>query len=150
MELFELKPFPGSRHKRKRVGRGESSGWGKTAGRGHKGENARSGGGVPTDFEGGQMPLKRRLPKFGFTNVLFKKEYAEVNVEKLNKFEDGTVVDPELLLKSGIVKKTRDGVKILGKGELEKKLIVKAHKFSSSAREKILAAGGEVEEIRGK
>ena len=148
MELYELKPFPGSRHKKKRVGRGESSGWGKTAGRGHKGQNARSGGGVPPDFEGGQMPLKRRLPKFGFSNALFRKEYAEVNVEKLNRFEDGTVVDPELLMKTGIVKKLKDGVKILGKGELKKKLTVKAHKFSESAKDKILAAGGQIEIIK--
>ncbi len=148
MELHELRPFPGSRHKAKRVGRGESSGWGKTAGRGHKGQNARSGGGVPPDFEGGQMPLKRRLPKFGFTNALFKKEIIEVNVEKLNRFDDGTVVDPQLLLESGVIKKIGDGVKILGKGDLTKKLTVKAHKFSKSAREKIVAAGGQIEIIK--
>ncbi len=148
MELYDLKPFNGSRHKRKRIGRGESSGWGKTAGKGNKGQNARSGGGVPPDFEGGQMPLKRRLPKFGFSNALFKKVYAEVNIEKLNRFEDGTVVDPELLIKSGIVKKMGDGVKILGRGDLKKKLTVKAHKFSASAEEKIKAAGGEIEIIK--
>ena len=146
MKLHEIKPAEGSRHTRKRVGRGIGSGNGKTAGRGHKGQNARSGGGVRPGFEGGQNPLYRRLPKRGFTNPN-RKVYAVINLEKLNKFEEGTVVTPELLLETGIIKHTRDGVKILGDGELNVKLTVQAQKFSQSAVEKIEALGGTPEVI---
>jgi len=128
------------------VGRGIGSGHGKTSTRGHKGQLARSGGGVRPGFEGGQMPLQRRLPKRGFTNI-FKKEYAIVNVRDLNIFEDGTEVTPEVLVKSGLVRKLGDGVKILGDGDLEKQLTVKAHKVSKTAEEKITARGGKVEVI---
>lgn len=146
MKLHELKPAEGSRHPRKRVGRGIGSGHGKTSGRGHKGQNARSGGGVRLGFEGGQMPLFQRLPKRGFTNIN-RKEYAIVNLETLNRFEDGTEVTPELLIKTGVVKNMKAGIKILAKGELKKKLTVKAHKFSSAAKEAIEAAGGSSEVI---
>lgn len=146
MKLHELKTTEGSRKKRNRVGRGMSSGNGKTAGRGHKGQNARSGGGVRPGFEGGQMPLFQRLPKRGFTNVN-RKEYAVVNVEKLNRFEDGTEVTPELLLETGVVSKLKAGVKVLGNGKLEKKLTVKAQKFSESAVQAVEAAGGKTEVI---
>ncbi|OUM95070.1 MAG: 50S ribosomal protein L15 [Thermobacillus sp. ZCTH02-B1] len=146
MKLHELKPAEGSRKAPKRVGRGIASGNGKTAGRGHKGQNARSGGGVRPGFEGGQNPLYRRLPKRGFTNR-FRKEYAIVNVEELNRFEAGTEVTPELLIERGIVKNPRDGIKILGDGEIKVGLTVKAHKFSQSAVEKIQAAGGKTEVI---
>ena len=146
MRIHDLKPAPGSKKKPKRKGQGIGSGLGKTAGRGHKGQNARSGGGVRPGFEGGQMPLHRRLPKRGFTNV-FKKEIVAVNVEMLNKFEEGAVVTPEELKKAGIIKKIADGVKILGNGELKKPLTVKAHAFSKSASEKIVAAGGNIEEV---
>lgn len=149
MRLHEIRPSEGSKVKsRKRVGRGTSSGLGKTSGRGHKGQNARSGGGVRPGFEGGQMPLIRRVPKRGFTNI-FAKKYAILNVEDLNRFDDNTVITPELLIETGLVKgKTKiDGVKILGDGELEKKLTVKAHKFSKSAIEKIEATGGKAEVI---
>jgi large subunit ribosomal protein L15 len=146
MKLHELKPAPGSRKKKKRLGRGISAGQGKTAGKGHKGQNARSGGGVRPGFEGGQTPLYRRLPKRGFTNPN-RVEYAIVNVSVLERFEDGTVVTPELLLQEGIVKNLKDGLKVLGEGELSKKLTVKAHKFSQSAVEKITAAGGATEVI---
>jgi large subunit ribosomal protein L15 len=146
MKLHELKPAEGSRKTRNRVGRGTGSGNGKTSGRGHKGQNARSGGGVRPGFEGGQMPLYRRLPKRGFTNIN-RKEYAIVNVETLNRFEDGTEITPELLLENKVVSKLNDGVKVLGNGKLEKKLTVKAHKFSASAQEAIEAAGGNVEVI---
>lgn len=149
MRLHEIRPSEGSKVKsRKRVGRGTSSGLGKTSGRGHKGQNARSGGGVRPGFEGGQMPLIRRVPKRGFTNI-FAKKYAILNVEDLNRFDDNTVITPELLIETGLVKgKTKiDGIKILGDGELEKKLTVKAHKFSKSAIEKIEAAGGKAEVI---
>ncbi|TDT50415.1 50S ribosomal protein L15 [Fonticella tunisiensis] len=146
MRLHELRPAPGTNKEPKRVGRGTASGQGKTAGRGQKGQKARSGGGVRPGFEGGQMPLQRRLPKRGFTNI-FAKEYAEVNVELLNRFEDGTEVTPELLKEAKVVKNLLDGVKILGNGELTKKLTVKAHKFTKSAIEKIEAAGGKVEVI---
>ncbi|GAD13891.1 50S ribosomal protein L15 [Geobacillus kaustophilus GBlys] len=129
-----------------RVGRGIGSGNGKTSGRGQKGQNARSGGGVRLGFEGGQTPLFRRLPKRGFTNIN-RKEYAVVNLEKLNRFEDGTEVTPELLLETGVISKLKSGVKILGKGQIEKKLTVKAHKFSASAKEAIEAAGGKTEVI---
>ncbi len=146
MKLHELAPAPGSKTKRVRVGRGLGSGLGKTAGKGHKGQNARAGGGVRPGFEGGQMPLYRRLPKRGFTNI-FGKEYAEVNVEQLNRFDDGAVVDPVALIEYGILKNVRDGVRVLGNGQIEKKLTVKANGFSKSAEEKILAAGGKVEVI---
>ena len=146
MKLHELSPAPGSRKTRIRRGRGLGSGLGKTAGRGQKGQNSRSGGGVRTGFEGGQMPLYRRLPKRGFKNI-FAKEYAEVNVSSLNRFEDGAVVDPVALIEEGILKNVLDGVRILGDGELTKKLTVKANGFTKSAENKIKAAGGEVEVI---
>lgn len=145
MKLHELSPAVGSNRDVKRIGRGHGSGHGKTAGKGHKGQNARSGGGVRVGFEGGQMPLARRIPKRGFNN-LFSKEYAIVNVSDLNKFVDGTVVDAELLKASGLVKKFYDGVKVLGNGELtSKNLTVKAVKFTKTAQEKIEKAGGKVE-----
>lgn len=145
MKLYDLKPAKGGEVKgKKRVGRGYGSGLGKTSGRGHKGQNARSGGGVRPGFEGGQMPLFRRLPKRGFTNI-FAKEYSEINVRDLNRFEDGTEVTPELLIESGLCKRAKDGIKILGDGELEKNLTVKAHKFTKSAEEKIAKAGGKAE-----
>lgn len=146
MKLHELKPAEGSRGERKRKGRGIGSGNGKTAGKGHKGQNARSGGGVRPGFEGGQTPLARRLPKRGFTNIN-RKEYAVVNLDALNRFEDGTEVTPELLIETGLVKKELAGVKVLANGNLEKKLTVKAHKFSSAAQEAIQAAGGQTEVI---
>lgn len=146
MKLHELKPSEGSRKVRKRLGRGIASGTGKTSGKGHKGQNARSGGGVRPGFEGGQTPLFQRLPKRGFTNVT-RKEYSVVNVEVLNRFEDGTEVTPELLLETRIINKHRDLVKILGNGKLEKKLTVKAHKFSGAAEEAIKGAGGNAEVI---
>lgn len=146
MRLHDLKPAEGSRKERKRVGRGIGSGLGKTSGRGHKGQKARSGGNIRPGFEGGQMPLTRRLPKRGFTNI-FKKEYAIVNLSLLDNFEDGTVVTPELLIEKGIIKKVKDGVKILGSGDLSKKLTVKAHKFSKSAIDKIESIGGKAEVI---
>lgn len=146
MKLHELKPAPGSRKNRKRLGRGIAAGQGKTAGKGHKGQNARSGGGVRPGFEGGQNPIYRRLPKRGFTNIN-RVEYAIINLDTLNRFEEGTVVTPELLKEKGIVKNLKDGLKVLGNGELNKKLTVKAHKFSQSATEKINAAGGVTEVI---
>jgi len=146
MKLHELKPAEGSRQERKRKGRGIGSGNGKTAGKGHKGQNARSGGGVRLGFEGGQTPLFRRLPKRGFTNIN-RKEYTVVNLDTLNVFEDGTEVTPALLIEAGVVKKERAGIKILANGKLEKKLTVKAHKFSSAAKEAIEAAGGQTEVI---
>jgi len=146
MKLHELQPAEGSRKERNRVGRGIGSGNGKTAGRGQKGQKSRSGGGVRPGFEGGQTPLFRRLPKRGFTNIN-RKEYAIVNLTKLNRFEDGTEVTPELLLETGVVSKLNAGIKILGDGKLEKKLTVKANKFSSSAKEAIEAAGGTAEVI---
>ncbi|MGD6845662.1 50S ribosomal protein L15 [Bacillus infantis] len=146
MKLHELKPAEGSRQERKRKGRGIGSGNGKTAGKGHKGQNARSGGGVRLGFEGGQTPLFRRLPKRGFTNIN-RKEYAVVNLDALNRFEDGTEVTPELLIETGVVSNEKAGVKILAKGKVEKKLTVKAHKFSSAAKEAIEAAGGQTEVI---
>ena len=142
MKLNELKPAEGSRQVRNRVGRGTSSGNGKTAGRGQKGQKAR--GKVRLGFEGGQMPLFRRMPKRGFKNIN-RVEYAVVNIEKLNKFEDGTEVTPTLLVESGIVKNGKDDIKILGNGELKKKLTVKANKFSASAKSAIEAAGGQAE-----
>ncbi|MCK1995257.1 50S ribosomal protein L15 [Peribacillus muralis] len=146
MKLHELKAAEGSRKERKRKGRGIGSGNGKTAGKGHKGQNARSGGGVRLGFEGGQTPLFRRLPKRGFTNVN-RKDYAIVNLDTLNLFEDGTEVTPALLLETGVVSKEKAGIKILAKGSIEKKLTVKAHKFSSTAKEAIEAAGGKTEVI---
>ncbi len=146
MKLHELSPAPGSNKDSYRKGRGAGSGNGKTAGKGHKGQNARSGGGVRPGFEGGQMPLARRLPKRGFNNI-FAVKYAAVNVSELNKFEDGAVVDAEALKEAGIVKKAMDGIKILGNGEISKKLTVKAAKFSTSAKEKIEQAGGKAEVI---
>lgn len=144
MRLHELKAAEGSTKAPKRRGRGTATGQGKTGGRGMNGQKSRSGGGVRLGFEGGQMPLYRRLPKRGFNNK-WGKEYSEVNVKDLNRFEDGTVVDLELLLKSGLVKQVKDGVKVLGNGEVEKKLTVKAAKFSKNAVEKIEKAGGKVE-----
>jgi large subunit ribosomal protein L15 len=146
MKLHELSPAAGSRKAPKRVGRGTGSGLGRNAGKGEKGQKSRSGGGVRPGFEGGQMPLYRRLPKRGFTNI-FAKEYSALNIDRLNVFEDGTVVTPELLLEMRIVKKAKNGVKILGNGELQKKLTVKAAKFSKVAIEKIEAAGGKVEVV---
>lgn len=144
MKLHELSPAEGSTKEVKRIGRGHGSGNGKTAGKGHKGQNARSGGGVRIGFEGGQMPMTRRIPKRGFNNI-FAAKYATVNVSALNIFADGTVVDTELLKASGLVKKVCDGVKILGDGELNTKLTVKAAKFTKSAVEKIEKAGGKAE-----
>lgn len=146
MKLHELQPAEGSAKKPYRKGRGAGSGNGKTAGRGHKGQWARSGGGVRAGFEGGQMPLARRLPKRGFNNI-FGTTYAPVNVSALNRFEDGTEVTTELLLESGVVSREKDGIKILGNGDLTKKLTVKAAAFSASAKEKIEAAGGKAEVI---
>ncbi|MCI7241772.1 MAG: 50S ribosomal protein L15 [Bacilli bacterium] len=147
MKLHELSPNPGSVSSRKRVGRGPGSGLGKTSGKGHKGQNARSGGGVRVGFEGGQLPLFRRLSKRGFNNFEFRTVYATVNVSDLNRFEDGTTVTPELLIETGLVKKELDGIKVLGNGELTKKLVVKANKFSGSAKEKIENNGGKAEVI---
>ncbi|OMF23727.1 50S ribosomal protein L15 [Paenibacillus sp. FSL H8-0548] len=146
MKLHELAPAPGSTQAPKRKGRGIGSGNGKTAGRGHKGQNARSGGGVRPGFEGGQNPLYRRVPKRGFNNV-FRKEYAIVNIEELNAFAAGTEVTPEVLIETGIVKNPLAGIKILGNGEVSVTLTVKANKFSQSAVEKIQAAGGKTEVI---
>lgn len=146
MKLHELKPSEGSRKERNRLGRGIATGNGKTSGRGQKGQKARSGGGVRVGFEGGQLPIFKRLPKRGFTNMN-RKEFAIVNLDTLNRFEDGTEVSPELLLESGVVSKEKAGIKILGNGKLEKKLTVKAHKFSASAKEAIEAAGGNTEVI---
>ena len=146
MKLHELKPVEGARHSKKRVGRGTGSGLGKTSGRGHKGQNARSGGGVRPGFEGGQIPLYRRIPKRGFNTALNAKVYTEVSLEKLNKFEANTVVDPVLLLESGIISKVeKDGVKILGNGDIKVALTVVASAFTKSAKEKIEAVGGKVE-----
>ena len=148
MKLHELQPAAGSKKARTRVGRGLGSGLGKTSGRGQKGQNSRSGGGVRSGFEGGQMPLYRRLPKRGFNNSIFAKQYAEVNVEQLNRFEDGATVDPVALIEAGILKNVRDGIRILGNGTLEtKNLTVIANGFTKSAEEKITAAGGKVEVI---
>jgi large subunit ribosomal protein L15 len=143
--LHNLKPAPGSTRARKRVGRGPGSGLGKTSGRGEKGQKSRSGFGQKAGFEGGQMPLHRRVPKRGFSNARFRKEFTCVNIDRLDVFEAGTVVTPETLLKRGIIKKILDGVKILGDGALSKALTVKAHKFSAKAQERITGAGGKVE-----
>ena len=146
MKLHTLQPAEGSRKLRNRVGRGQGSGNGKTAGRGQKGQKARSGGGVRLGFEGGQQPLFRRLPKRGFTNIN-RKDYAVVNLETLNRFEDGTTVTPALLIETGVVKNELSGIKILGDGKLEKTLTVQAAKFSKSAEEAITSAGGSIEVI---
>ena len=146
MKLHELQPAQGARTAPKRLGRGSGSGLGKTSGKGHKGQKARRGGGVRPGFEGGQMPLARRLPKRGFTNI-FAKVYATVNVSDLNAFEDGAEITAEALKEQGVIKKIGDGLKVLGNGKLEKKLTVKAVKFSKSAEEKIVAAGGSIEVI---
>lgn len=146
MKLQDLRPAEGSKKSRKRLGRGTATGWGKTAGRGQDGQNSRSGGGTRPGFEGGQMPLYRRLPKRGFTNI-FAKEYACINVDRLNIFENGTIITPELLLERRVIRKVHNGVKILGNGNLEKSLTVSATKFSKAAAEKIEAAGGKVEVI---
>ncbi|MFJ8067050.1 50S ribosomal protein L15 [Psychrobacillus sp. NPDC096426] len=146
MKLHELKPAEGSRSTRNRVGRGTGSGNGKTAGKGHKGQNARSGGGVRPGFEGGQNPLFRRLPKRGFTNIN-RKEFAIVNLDTLNRFEEGTEVTPALLIETGVVSSEKSGIKILGNGTLDKKLSVKAHKFSASAKQAIENAGGQTEVV---
>ena len=147
MKLHTMQPNEGSRKDRKRVGRGAGSGMGKTSTRGENGQNSRSGGGVRPGFEGGQSPLFRRLPKRGFSNARFKKEYAVINLSDLNKFEDGVEVTPELLKDMGLVKNQLDGVKVLGNGTLEKKLVVKAHKFSNVAKEQIEKLGGKAEVI---
>lgn len=146
MKLHELRPAEGSTKAKKRLGRGTASGQGKSAGKGQKGQNSRSGGGVRLGFEGGQMPLYRRLPKIGFTNI-FRKEYAVVNLMDLERFENGTVVTPEVLKEAGLVKAMKSGVKVLGTGDFSKNLTVQAHKFSKTAAEKIAAAGGKVEVI---
>lgn len=146
MKIHELSPSEGSKKKAFRVGRGHASGNGKTAGRGHKGQNARSGGGVRPGFEGGQMPIYRRLPKRGFKNI-FAKEYVSINVEELNKLEDGIEVTAQVLKEAGLISKICDGVVILGRGELERKLTVKAKRFSKTAAEKIEAAGGKAEVV---
>lgn len=147
MKLHELKKNEGATFEKKRVGRGPGSGLGKTSGKGHKGQNARSGGGVNPIFEGGQLPLYRRLPKRGFSNADFKITYAVINLEDLNQFEDGTVVTPALLKETGIIKKQLCGIKVLGTGELTKKLTVRATKFSKSAIEKIEKSGSKAEVI---
>ncbi len=144
MKLQELSPAEGAKKAPKRLGRGCGSGLGKTSARGHKGQKSRSGGGVRPGFEGGQMPLARRVPKRGFTNI-FATQYATVNVSALNKFEDGAVVDAQMLLQAGLIGKINDGLKVLGDGEISKKLTVKAKKFTKTAEEKIKAAGGSIE-----
>lgn len=146
MELHNLKPAAGSRKKPTRKGLGTGSGLGKTAGRGHKGQNARSGGGVRPGFEGGQKPLIQRVPKRGFTNI-FAKKLVSINVSALNKFDNGTVVTPALLKEAGVINSIKDGVKVLGNGDLEKSLTVQVHAFSKAAADKIQAAGGKAEVI---
>lgn len=146
MNLHELSPALGSKKEAKRIGRGHGSGQGKTAGKGHKGQKARSGGSIRPGFEGGQMPLQRRIPKRGFNNI-FAKNIAAINVAALNKFEDGTVVDANVLLNAGIIRKEYDGIKILSNGNLTKKLIVKANAFSETAKQKIEEVGGKAEVI---
>lgn len=145
MKLNTMHPAEGATQTRKRVGRGVGSGLGKTSGKGHKGQNARSGGGVRPGFEGGQLPLFRRLPKRGFSNAKFKVRYATINLNDLNRFEDGAVVTPELLKEMGLVKNQLDGIKVLGNGKLERKLTVKANKFSLKAQTEIESLGGKIE-----
>ena len=147
MKLHSIYPNEGSTKVRKRVGRGVGSGTGKTSGKGEKGQNARSGGGVRPGFEGGQLPLFRRLPKRGFSNAKFKTTYAVINLSDLNRFDNDAVVTPEILKEMGLVKNQLDGIKVLGNGTLEKKLVVKAHKFSSVAKEQIEKLGGKAEVI---
>jgi large subunit ribosomal protein L15 len=148
MRLHNLKPRPGAKHRTKRLGIGESSGHGKTSGRGGKGQTARSGGSIRLGFEGGQMPLLRRIPKRGFNNANFRTMYTIINIEQLNAFDNGTTVTPEALVEAGLAdKRFWEGVKVLGNGELTKKLTVKAQRFSASAREKITKAGGQCEEL---
>ncbi len=147
MKLNTMHPNEGAKKKRKIVGRGVGSGLGKTSGRGEKGQKARSGYSHKPGFEGGQLPLYRRLPKRGFSNAMFKVEYAVINLDDLNKFENDAVVTPEILKEMGLVKKSLDGIKVLGSGKLEKKLVVKAHKFSSTAKEQIEKLGGKAEVI---
>ena len=147
MKLNELRPAEGSVQERFRKGRGPGSGTGKTAGKGHKGQNARSGGGVRPGFEGGQFPIYRQLPKRGFNNKRFATVYATINVSDLNRFEDGAIVDIQTLLDARVIRKAQDGLKVLGNGEITKKLTVKAAKFSAAAKEKIEAAGGSCEEV---
>lgn len=147
LSLSNLKPAQGTK-KRKRVARGTATGWGKTAGRGSNGQNSRSGGGVRVGFEGGQMPLFRRLPKRGFNNSVFEKKYTTINIDRLNDFNDGDVIDSQMLQNNGVIKKIeKDGIKILGDGQITKKLTVKASKFTKSAIEKIEKAGGKAEVI---
>ena len=146
MKLHELSPAPGSVRESKRIGRGHGSGWGKTGGKGHKGQKARAGHGMRPGFEGGQMPLQRRIPKRGFNNI-FAKEYVAINVAALNRFDANAVVDADALIAAGVIKHARDGVKILGNGKLEKALTVKAAAFSESAKAKIESAGGKAEVI---
>ena len=146
MKLCELTPAQGASKKAWRKGRGAASGNGKTAGKGHKGQNARSGGGVRPGFEGGQMPITRRLPKRGFTNI-FAKQYTEVYIYELERFDNGTVVDAQLLLEAGVISKAKDGIRILANGELTKNLTVKAAGFTAAAKQKIEAAGGKAEVI---
>ena len=147
MKLHELEKNIGATHAKKRVGRGSGSGLGKTSGRGQKGQKARSGGSINPVFEGGQLPLYRRIPKRGFKNAKFRTVYATINVEDLNVFEDGTVVTPALLKDTGLLKKQLDGVKVLGNGKLEKKITIQASKFTASALEKIKEAGSKAEVI---
>ncbi|MGI5840323.1 MAG: 50S ribosomal protein L15 [bacterium] len=146
MKLHELAPAPGAKKDRKRVGRGTGSGLGNTAGKGHKGQKARSGGGVRPGFEGGQMPIQRRMPKRGFKNI-FRREYSIINLAMLNKFPSETVITPELLQETGFLKDLKAGLKVLGNGALEKAVTIRAHKFSQSAIEKIKAVGGKAEVI---
>ena len=147
MKLNELKNNPGSTHRRKIVGRGPGSGMGKTSGRGEKGQKARSGASIPVYFEGGQNPLYKRIPRRGFSNKRFETKYAVINVEDFNKFEDGTVITPELLKETGLVKKSLSGIKVLGNGELKKKITVKANVFTNTAINKIESIGGKAEVI---
>ena len=146
MNLSNLKPAKGSQKARKRVGRGPGSGHGKTSCRGHKGQNSRSGGGAPLGFEGGQMPLTRRLPKRGFTNI-FKKRYALINITDLATFDKDSIVDEVALVEKGLVGKVYDGIKLLGTGEIDKPVTLKVHKWSKAAMDKIVAAGGKIEEV---
>ncbi|HTS20008.1 MAG TPA: 50S ribosomal protein L15 [Verrucomicrobiae bacterium] len=147
MRLHNLKPRPGAKHRTKRLGIGESSGHGKTSGRGGKGQTARAGGTIRLGFEGGQMPLLRRIPKRGFNNAEFRTVYGIINVEQLNAFEDGATVTPESIVEAGLADRLFEGIKVLGNGDLKKKLTVKAQRFSASAREKITKAGGQCEEL---